>query len=200
MSNIRAAPAAPVSPQRPRLSIIAALARNRVIGKDNALPWRLPEDLRRFRALTTGHPIVMGRKTHESLARPLPQRRNIVISRNRDFTAAGCEVVPSLDAALQLCAGADDVFIIGGAALFAQALPLAKRLYLTEVHIDAAGDVLFPAFDASQWRETARERHHAEAGFSYDFVDYERVSNDWQAVDKRSEEARLPGTRKRATQ
>lgn len=178
MSNVRTAPDAPVSLQRPRLSIIAAVARNRVIGKDNALPWRLPEDLRRFRALTIGHPIVMGRKTHESLGRALPQRRNIVISRKHDFSAAGCEVVPSLDAALQLCAAADDVFIIGGAALFAQALPLAKRLYLTELHIDAAGDVLFPAFDASQWRETARERHQAEAGFNYDFVDFERMSSD----------------------
>lgn len=163
-------------PRQPSISVIAAVARNRVIGKDNALPWRLPPDLRRFRALTTGHPIIMGRKTHDSLGRALPQRRNVVISRNPDFAAAGCEVAPSLGAALELCAGgAGEVFVIGGAEIFAQALPMAARLYMTEVHADAEGDVRFPEFDARQWRETARERHSSEAGFSYEFVDYERV-------------------------
>lgn len=160
---------------RPRISIIAAVARNGVIGRDNAMPWHLPDDLKRFRALTTGHPIIMGRRTHESLGRPLPERRNIVISRDPAFVAPGCEAMPALDAALAACAGASEVFIIGGAQLYAAALPLADRLQLTEIEADFEGDTRFPPFDRRQWCETARERGRAEADFGYDFVTYERI-------------------------
>lgn len=160
---------------RPRVAIIAAVARNGVIGRDNAMPWHLTDDLKRFRALTTGHPIIMGRRTHESLGRPLPERRNIVISRDPAFVAPGCEVLPELDAALVACAGASEVFIIGGAQLYAAALALADCLQLTEIDADFDGDTHFPQFDRRLWRETARERRRAEADFDYDFVTYERI-------------------------
>jgi len=166
-------------PKTPRITLIAALASNRVIGAGNAIPWRLPEDLRRFKLLTLGHPIIMGRKTWQSLGRPLPGRTNIVISRSADFTAPGGAVAASLAAAVALAAdtGTDEVFIIGGAELYAQALPIADCLQLTEINQAFAGDAYFPAFDATQWRETARQSHqaqHAEAGFDYAFVTYER--------------------------
>ncbi len=158
-----------------RITLIAAVARNRVIGAGNALPWRLPEDLKRFKSLTLGHPIIMGRKTWESLGRPLPGRTNIVVSRSADFAAPGGAVVGSLEASVAMAAstGADEAFVIGGAEIYRQALPLAHRLQLTEIDRDFAGDAHFPAFDAAQWRETARELHHA-AGFDYAFVTYER--------------------------
>lgn len=160
----------------PRITLIAAVARNRVIGAGNALPWRLPEDLQRFKALTLGHPIIMGRKTWQSLGRPLPGRTNIVVSRSADFAAPGGSVVGSLQAAVAMAAsaGAGEAFIIGGAEIYAQALPIAQRLQLTEIDREFAGDAYFPAFDPAQWRETARELHHAEAGFDYSFVTYER--------------------------
>lgn len=160
---------------RPRISIIAAVARNGVIGRDNAMPWHLSDDLKRFRALTTGHPIIMGRRTHESLGRPLPKRRNIVISRDPAFVAPGCEVQPSLGAALVACADASEVFIIGGAQLYAAALALADCLQLTEIDADFDGDTRFPQFDRRQWREAAREHGRAEADFDYDFATYERI-------------------------
>jgi len=160
----------------PRISIIAALARNRVIGIENRLPWRLPEDLARFKALTLGHPVVMGRKTFESLGRPLPGRTNIVITRNPDYRPAGCLVADSLAAALALCREADEAFFIGGAELYAQALPLADRLYLTEVQLDAAGDAWFPEFDRGAFREVSRESHRGAKGdaLDFDFVVYQR--------------------------
>lgn len=160
----------------PRITLIAAVARNRVIGAGNALPWRLPEDLKRFKSLTLGHPIIMGRKTWESLGRPLPGRTNIIVSRSADFAAPGGTVVGSLEAAIAMAAnaGADEAFIIGGAQIYAQALPICNRLQLTEIDRDYAGDAHFPAFDPAHWRETLRERHHAEAGFDYSFVTYER--------------------------
>lgn len=161
---------------KPRITLIAAVARNRVIGAGNALPWRLPEDLKRFKSLTLGHPIIMGRKTWESLGRPLPGRANIVISRSADLVAPGCVVVGSLEASVAMAesAGADEAFIIGGAEIYAHALPVAHRLQLTEIDHDFAGDAYFPAVDPAQWSETARELHHAEAGFDYSFVTYER--------------------------
>jgi dihydrofolate reductase len=161
----------------PRICIIAAMAANRVIGRNNTLPWHLPADLKRFRALTLGHPVVMGRKTYESIGKPLPGRRNLVITRNRDFSAPGCELVASLDAALAACRGASEIFIIGGAELYRESLARAQRLELTEIHAAFEGDATFPEFARAQWRETLRERHHGEPGipFGYDFVRYERA-------------------------
>lgn len=164
------------NPAPPRLTLIAALAKNRVIGIDNRLPWRLPEDLKRFKALTLGHPIIMGRKTWESLGRPLPGRSNIVVSRSPGYAASGASVVPSLAEAVTLAAssGANEAFVIGGEEIFRQALPLAQCLQLTEIAEDFAGDVYFPDFDKSGWLETARECHHSADGFDYAFVTYER--------------------------
>jgi len=161
---------------KPRISVIAALARNRVIGIENRLPWRLPEDLAHFKALTLNHPILMGRKTFESLGRPLPGRTNIVITRNPDYRPEGCLVADSIPAALALCADADEAFFIGGAELYAQVIPLADRLYLTEVDIDAEGDAWFPDYDRSAFREASRESHTGEKGdaLAFDFVVYEQ--------------------------
>lgn len=156
----------------PRISVIAAVARNGVIGRHNAIPWHLPEDLKRFRALTMGNPIIMGRRTWESLGRPLPGRRNIVISRSSGAT--GCEVFPSLEAALAACPGAAEAFVIGGAAIYAVAMDKAQRLLLTEIGADFEGDTLFPPFDRAQWCEIERESHQAQAGFPYAFVTYVR--------------------------
>jgi len=161
---------------KPRISVIAALARNRVIGIENRLPWRLPEDLAHFKALTLNHPIIMGRKTFESLGRPLPGRTNIVITRNPDYCQDGCLVAASIAAALALCQDADEVFFIGGAELYAQAIPLADRLYLTEVDLDAEGDACFPDYDRGAFREVTRESHTGGKGdaLKFDFVVYER--------------------------
>lgn len=160
----------------PRVSVIAALAKNRVIGIENRLPWRLPEDLAHFKALTLNHPILMGRKTFESLGRPLPGRTNIVITRNVDYRRDGCLVADSIPAAIALCEDADEVFFIGGAELYAQVIPLADRLYLTEVDVDAQGDAWFPDYDRSAFREISRESHTGGKGdtLRFDFVVYER--------------------------
>src|SRR5512143_1043421 len=165
-----------MTPHKPRISVIAALARNRVIGIENRLPWRLPEDLAHFKALTLNHPILMGRKTFESLGRPLPGRTNVVITRNADYRPDGCLVADSIPAAIALCGDADEVFFIGGADLYAQAIPLADRLYLTEVDVDATGDAWFPDYDRRAFREIAREAHRGEKGdaLRFDFVVYER--------------------------
>lgn len=164
------------SAKTPRVSVIAALARNRVIGIDNRLPWRLPEDLAHFKALTLNHPILMGRKTFESLGRPLPGRTNIVITRNPGYRRDGCLVADSIPAALALCGDAAEVFFIGGAELYAQAIPLADRLYLTEVDIEAEGDARFPDYDPGAFRELSRESHTGGKGdaLAFDFVMYER--------------------------
>jgi dihydrofolate reductase len=159
---------------KPRITIIVAIAANRVIGNANALPWRLPEDLKRFRRLTTGHYIVMGRKTFASLGRLLPERTHIVLSRRSDFAARGTLVARSIDAALELCAAQKEVFVIGGEEIYRQALPYAQRLQMTEIHHDFFGDVFFPEYDKAQWHETSRECHHCEIGFDYDFVTYDR--------------------------
>ncbi len=163
--------------KKPRVSVIAALARNRVIGIENRLPWRLPEDLAHFKALTLGHPILMGRKTFESLGRPLPGRTNIVITRNPDYRPEGCRVAGSIAAALALCADENEVFFIGGAELYAQTIPLADRLYLTEVDVEPQGDAWFPDYDTSAFREVSRESHTSEKGdrLRFDFVVYERM-------------------------
>lgn len=166
-----------MSSNTPRISVIAALARNRVIGIENRLPWRLPEDLAHFKALTLGHPILMGRRTFESLGRPLPGRTNIVISRNPGYCRDGCLVAGSIADAIALCADADEIFFIGGAELYAQAIPLADRLYLTEVDIEAAGDAWFPDYDRSAFREVSRDTRTGEKGdaLGFDFVVYEKA-------------------------
>jgi dihydrofolate reductase len=153
------------------------MAQNGVIGVDNRLPWRLPDDLKRFRALTTGHTIIMGRKTWESIGRPLPGRQSIVVSRQRDFHAPGAQVASSLSAALALATLSDPVFVIGGEALFREALPIATKLYFTEIERDFAGDAHFPEFSRRSWRETAREARHTDGsdGFGFAFAQYQRV-------------------------
>ena len=139
-----------------KISLIVARARNGVIGRDNALPWRLPADLAHFKRVTMGHPIVMGRKTWESIGRPLPGRRNIVVTRDPAWHADGAEAVASLPAALALCDDASDVFVIGGAQLFAAALPVADAAIVTEIDRDLDGDTFMDALDDAQWIETAR--------------------------------------------
>lgn len=157
------------------LTLIVARARNGVIGRDNTLPWRLPEDLQHFKRTTLGAPIIMGRKTWDSIGRPLPGRRNIVVSRNRNLALEGAEVVGSLEDAQRLCVGVEQVFLIGGAQLYAEALPSADRLIVTEIDADVEGDAHFPAVDRAKWLERSRETHHSEAnGFDYAFVVYER--------------------------
>ena len=165
--------------QRHCVALIAAVARNGVIGVDNRLPWRLVDDLRRFRALTSGHSIIMGRKTWESLGKPLPDRQNIVVTRQREFRAPGAEIAASLETALAVASRPEPVFVIGGEALYREALPLADKLYLTEIHRDFEGDARFPGYARSAWRETLRETHRADApdGFDYAFTAYERVAD-----------------------
>ncbi len=167
-----------------RLSIIVAAAENGVIGRNNALPWHLSEDLQYFKRVTMGKPIVMGRKTFESIGRPLPGRTNIVISRNPDFTHEGVKVAASLTAALEMAEdvalidGADELMVIGGAQIYAEAFASAQRLYLTQVHAEVEGDAYLPPVDWSRWREIGRERHAAVAPnpYDYSFVIYEAVS------------------------
>jgi dihydrofolate reductase len=157
-----------------RVSLIVAMAHNRVIGRNNALPWRLPEDLKRFKAITMGHPVIMGRRTYESIGRPLPGRANIVVTRSEQFKAPGCTVVRSPQAALDACAGTDEAFVIGGADIYRAFLDRADRLLVTEIDADFEGDAYFPEFDQSQWRESARESM-AGAMFPFAFVRRERL-------------------------
>ncbi len=160
----------------PRVTLILARARNGVIGASGGLPWRLPEDLAFFKRTTMGHPIVMGRKTWESIGRPLPGRRSIVVTRDRSFAAAGAEVAHSLDDAVALCSDSDEIFVIGGAQLYAEALGRADRLLLTEIDADFEGDTFMPAAAAEDWAEAGREHHPANEtrAYAFDFVDYRR--------------------------
>jgi len=157
----------------PKVYLVAAIAANGVIGAAGRLPWQLPEDLRHFKRLTLGHPIIMGRRTWESLGKPLPGRENIVVTHRSQYDAPGAAVARSLPAALALCAAEPVAFVIGGSALFAESLPLAAGLVLTEIHRDFPGDTWFPAYDRSQWRETQREAHTTAEGMRFDFVLYE---------------------------
>jgi dihydrofolate reductase len=143
-------------------SLIVARARNGAIGMDNAMPWHLPADLAHFKRTTMGRPVIMGRRTWESIGRALPGRRNIVVSRTPGFTAPGAEVVGSLEAAWRAVEKADEAFVIGGAQLYAEAMAQADRIYLTEVAADVEGDTFFPPLDATQWRETLLGRHTAD--------------------------------------
>lgn len=165
-----------------RIALIWAMARNGVIGRDNKLPWHLPEDLKYFKRVTTGKPVIMGRKTYDSIGRPLPNRTNIVVTRDASLTRPGIRVVTSLDAALDL-ARADavisdvgEVMVMGGADIYAQALPHADRLYVTLVHAEVEGDAVFPPIDLNAYRELAREDFKAGDAnpYDYSFVVYER--------------------------
>ena len=150
-------------------SLVVAMARNRVIGRENRLPWKLPKDLAYFRRVTLGHPVVMGRRTWESIGKPLAGRQNIVVTRNAAFRAPGAIVVGSLDAAWEAAGGAVEVFVIGGTLLFAETLPIADRIHLTEVDAVVEGDTFFPAFDRSQWIEREIERHPVDERHAYPF-------------------------------
>ncbi len=172
-----------------KVSLIAAMAQNRVIGKENDLPWKLPDDSAYFKQKTSGHTIIMGRKSFEALGKPLPRRTNVVITRQTDFRAEGATVVPSLEAALEVAhpvdvqtepvhrsGGTAEIFVIGGAEIYALALPLADRIYLTEVQKAYDGDARFPEFDKTIWREISRQHHPADDRHetAFDFVVYEK--------------------------
>jgi len=160
----------------PEIILIAAVAKNGVIGRDNALPWRLKADMHHFKQTTMGHPLLMGRKTWQSLGRPLPGRRNLVVTRNAAFQADGAEVFSSIESALAAVATAEQVFVIGGGELYRRMLPMADRLVLTQIQADIDGDTCFPPFEPAQFHETARESHPADENndYPYDFVEYWR--------------------------
>ena len=166
------------------VSLIAAASENNVIGRQGRLPWHLPSDMKHFRELTAGHPVIMGRKTYESIGRPLPKRRNIVVSHRKDLQIEGCEVVGSVDGALALASNfqlptssTSEIFVIGGGEIYRQALARADRIYLTRVHTTIDGDALFPEIDRKEWKEVSREDHSAdqEDAVAYTFLTYDRV-------------------------
>jgi len=158
------------------LSLIVAMDENRLIGSDNQLPWRLPADLAFFKRTTMGKPIIMGRKTFDSIGRPLPGRRNIVITRDPGFSAAGCEVVHSIEAALADCSDDDELMLIGGATLYEQTLDQVSSMYITRIHHSFSGDTWFPEFDVTHWEIAEKEDFYAdqENPFAYSFVKYVR--------------------------
>jgi dihydrofolate reductase len=159
-----------------KIAQVVAMSRNRVIGRDNALPWHAPEDLKRFKRLTTGRPVIMGRKTYASIGRPLPKRLNIVVTRDRDFHAEGVVNAYTIEEALRLAQESmlgDEAMVIGGAQIFELVMPLTQTIHLTEIELDVEGDAFFPAIDPQQWQETARERHPGPPPMS--FVTLERV-------------------------
>jgi len=159
---------------KPIISLIVAMANNRVIGKDNQMPWHLPADLAHFKAITLGKPIIMGRKTYESIGRPLPGRKNIVVSRNVDYVLEGCETALSLEKALELVNDAEEVMIIGGGFLYSQTIERADRLYLTFIDLDIDGDTLFPEYEHLKLTEVKREKHLKDEKnpHDYQFVDF----------------------------
>lgn len=158
------------------ISLIVAVSTNNVIGVRGELPWHISEDLRRFRKLTTGKPIVMGRKTFDSIGQPLPERRNIVITRDPEFTAPGCDIVASPDAAIELVGEAADVMVIGGSQIYAAFLPRARRIYLTRIHAHIDGDTYFEKLDEADWKLVACEEHAAneERRHGFAFMTYDR--------------------------
>jgi dihydrofolate reductase len=159
-----------------KLSILVAMARNRTIGVNNTLPWRCPEDLKHFKTLTMGHHMIMGRKTFDSIGKPLPGRTTVVVTRNNDLSIAGCVIAHSLNEAIAACGGDEEIFIVGGAELYRQALSLVDTLYITDIQQDVEGDAHFPAFDKSVWLEESREARSQEAPqpLEYHFVTYRR--------------------------
>lgn len=160
-----------------KLAIIVATDEQGLIGKDNDLPWRLSADLQHFKRVTMDKPIIMGRRTHESIGRPLPGRQNIVISSRDNYQAQGCDVVNSLDEALALCRAQEEVMIMGGASLYQQTLALADKLYLTLVHTRLEGDTWFPDWSAEEWELVSREDHQADEknDYDYSFLLYQRI-------------------------
>ena len=151
------------------LSLIVAVAKNNVIGNAGAMPWHLPAELAYFKRVTPGHPVIMGRKTYESISRPLPNRRNIVVSRNANFRAEGCESAATLASAIALCTG-QDAFIIGGATLYNEALPITQKIYLTEIDAELTGDTFFPALNEKHWHEVSREARARDEKNNYAVV------------------------------
>lgn len=164
---------------KPTIALFVAVADNNVIGGNNTLPWRLSADLRRFKDITMGNPIIMGRKTYESIGRPLPGRMNIVVSRNNNFDAPGCTIASTLEIAISLAAnsGAESIFIIGGGTIYQQALPYAQKIYLTQVHATPKGTITF-TYPSEEWQEVSREPHSADEKNQYDysFITLERKS------------------------
>ena len=160
----------------PTISLIVAASTNNVIGRGGSLPWHLPDDLKNFKRLTTGKPIIMGRKTYESIGRPLPDRQNIVITRDPGYEAPGCDVAASPEAAMALVTGASEMMIIGGSAVYETLLPLADRVYLTRVHADIEGDVCFPVLDDAEWEQLSVEPHGSDErhAHAFDFAVFER--------------------------
>ena len=160
-----------------KISIVVAMAANRVIGRDNGLPWHLPADLKHFKETTMGKPILMGRRTWESIGRPLPGRTSIVITRDQDYAAPGCVVVNSIEAALQAAGQQEEVMVIGGAEFYRQVLPRTGTIYLTQIHADIEGDTFFPELDEAEWRETARVDCEADERnpYEYSFITLERT-------------------------
>jgi dihydrofolate reductase len=159
-----------------KIAQVVAMSRNRVIGRDNALPWHAPEDLKRFKRLTTGRPVIMGRKTFASIGRPLPKRLNIVVTRDRDFRAEGVVRAFTIEEALRLAEESmlgDEAMVIGGAQIFELVMPMTQTIHLTEIELDVDGDTFFPELDPRAWRETARERHPGPPPMS--FVTLDRV-------------------------
>ena len=159
---------------QPRVYLVAAVAANGIIGANGKLPWHIPEELKHFKQLTLGHPVIMGRRTWESLKGPLPQRENIYVTSQAGYDAPGAAVASSLDAALAMCIGEPVAFVIGGTQLFEESLPIAAGMVLTEIQRDYEGDTWFPKWDRKQWKETQREAHTAADGTKFDFVLYER--------------------------
>ncbi len=151
------------------LSIIVAIAKNHTIGKDNKLLWYLPNDLKHFKDVTTGHTVIMGRKTFDSVGKPLPRRRNIVVTRQA-ISIEGCEVTPSIEAAIALCKAEDEVFIVGGAEIYRQAIPLTNRIYLTIIDQDFEGDTFFPELNPDEWQETDREDFEPDEKNKYKYA------------------------------
>lgn len=167
--------------QQPVLSAIAAMAENRVIGLNNHMPWHLPADLKHFKTVTSGHPVLMGRKTFISIGKPLPNRANIILTRDKQFSAQDCLVVSHPDAALSMAQelDQDEVFVIGGAEIYRQLLPRVQRLYLTIIHHHFEGDAFFPELNPAEWREKSREKHLADDknAYDYSFVILERIAD-----------------------
>lgn len=152
------------------VTMVVAIAENHAIGKNNQLLWHLPKDLKHFKQITNGHTIIMGRKTFDSMGKPLPNRRNIVITRNQELELAGAEVVGSVEEALALCAPSEEVFIIGGGEIYKMAMPFTEKIYLTVVHHPFDGDAYFPEIDSGVWTETASEHHEADDKHQYSFT------------------------------
>ena len=161
---------------KPRVSLIVAMAKNRVIGINNTLPWHLPADLKHFKTLTMGHHIVMGRKTYESIGKPLPGRTSVVVTRDANYAPPGVVVVNSLEAAISACGKDEEIFVIGGSELFRQAIKCADRIYMTEIDADISGDTHFIEFERNIWQESERVSHAADEKnrYSYHFVVYNK--------------------------